>query len=59
LDLFYTVAEVANMLKIKKSYVYELIYSGRLNAFKISDRRTRIPKKSLNEYLGKECGCII
>ncbi|MEW6447181.1 MAG: helix-turn-helix domain-containing protein [Bacillota bacterium] len=47
----YTVAEVMRMLKVRKSYVYELIYTGRLRAAKLSERRLRITEEALREFL--------
>lgn len=47
----YTVADVADLLQVKKNYIYELIYKGQLQAFKLSERRFRITRESLNEYL--------
>lgn len=40
---FYTVPEVAKILRVKKGYVYELIYQKRLRALRLSERRIRIP----------------
>lgn len=47
---YLTVAEVAHLLKIKKSYIYELIGRGELKAIRISERRTRIPVSSVQEF---------
>ena len=47
----YTVAEVMRMLKVRKSYVYELIYTGKLRAVKLSKRRLRITEEALREFL--------
>lgn len=33
----YTVPEVAKILRVKKGFVYELIYTGRLEALKLSE----------------------
>lgn len=48
---YYTVAEVALLLRIKKTYIYELIAHGELKAIRISERRTRISKSSLEEFV--------
>lgn len=51
---FYTVPEVAKILRVKKSFVYELVYTGRLKAIKLSERRLRIPDKAVSEFIEKE-----
>lgn len=48
---FYTVSEVAKMLRVRKELIYQKIHSGQLNAIKISTCRLRIPEKSLEEFL--------
>jgi len=48
---FYTVPEIAKILKVKKSFVYELIYTGRLEAVKLSERRIRITEEALRAYI--------
>lgn len=50
----FTVAEVAKMLRVKKPYVYELIYTGRLKSIRMSERRIRVPDSSIYEFLKKE-----
>lgn len=47
----YTAAEVARILKVRKGYVYELVYTGRLRAVQMSERRLRIPEDALREFL--------
>lgn len=47
----YTVPEVAKALRVKKSFVYELIYTGQLNAMRLSERRIRISDGSLQTFL--------
>ncbi len=54
----YTVNEVANLLKVKKSYVYELIYTNQLKSIRLSERRIRIPYLSVQEFIVKESGCL-
>lgn len=53
---FYTVPEVAKILRVKKAYVYELIYRKRLRALRLSERRIRVPKEALEELVEKEAG---
>lgn len=48
---FYTVPEVAALLKFKKNYIYDLIAQGRLKAIRASERRTRIPSDALAEFI--------
>ncbi|WP_027717776.1 helix-turn-helix domain-containing protein [Desulfovirgula thermocuniculi] len=47
----YTVPEVARMLRVKKGFIYELIYTGRLEALKLSGRRIRITEEAIKNYL--------
>ncbi|MCG9969872.1 helix-turn-helix domain-containing protein [Pelotomaculum terephthalicicum JT] len=49
----YTAAQVAKLLQVKKSYVYELIASHRLKFIRLSERRIRIPESAVEEYLEK------
>lgn len=53
-DEFYTVPEVARILRVKKGFVYELIYTGRLKAIRLSERRMRIPKTAISNLLAGE-----
>lgn len=46
---FYTIAEVAEILKIRKNYIYELVYKGELEAIRLSERRFRVPEQALLE----------
>lgn len=50
----YTVAQVALLLKVKKSFVYELINTKRLKAIRFSERRFRIPVQALIDFVGQE-----
>lgn len=52
----YTVPEVAKKLRVKKSYVYELIYSQRLQSIRLSPRRIRVPESALKAFIKKEIG---
>lgn len=51
---YYTVSEVALLLKIKKSYVYDLIAQNRLKAIRFSERRIRIPESALVEFINSK-----
>jgi excisionase family DNA binding protein len=51
---FYTVSEVAKILRVKKGYVYELVAQGRLRALKLSERRIRISQEALEEFVRQE-----
>ncbi len=48
---FYTVSQVAEMLQVKRNYIYELIYKGQLQAYRLSEKRFRIPLKEVEKYL--------
>lgn len=50
----YTVAEVAKAMKVRKLYIYELIYTGRIKAIRLSERRFRITEEALIEFLKEE-----
>ena len=50
---FYTVREVARMLKINVVGVYELIREGQLRAHRFSERRTRVAEDDLKEFIRK------
>jgi len=50
----YTVPEVAKILRVKKGYVYELIYTKRLKALRMSERRIRVSEESLKTFLKQE-----
>lgn len=50
----YTVPEVAKILRVKKGYVYELIYTKRLQAIRMSERRIRVSEESLKTFLRQE-----
>lgn len=47
----YTIPQVAKILGVGKGYVYELIHTGQLNAFRLSERRYRITEKALVDFL--------
>ena len=49
LDLVYTVSETAEILKVNKNTIYDLIDSGVLKCIKLGNKK--ITTKSLNEFL--------
>ncbi|AHF07165.1 helix-turn-helix domain-containing protein [Desulfitobacterium metallireducens] len=53
---YYTVPEVAQILKVSKSYIYDLVNYKHLESVKLSERRTRISKESLEEFMKNEKG---
>lgn len=53
---YYTVPEVAKILKTSKSYIYDLVNYNRIESVKLSERRTRISKESIDEFIKKELG---
>ena len=48
-ELVYTVAEVAKLLKVNRTSVYELINKGELPAVKVGSLKIR--RKTLENYL--------
>jgi len=50
----YSVPEVAKMLGVKKGYVYELIYQGKIRAVRLSERRFRISEEALQDFVKQE-----
>lgn len=51
-ELLYTVTEVAKLLKVNRTFVYELINRGELPAVKVGSLKIR--KKTLERYLEKK-----
>ena len=52
-EMLYTVTEVAKLLKVNRTFVYELINRGELPAVKIGSLKIR--KQTLEKYVeGKE-----
>ena len=47
----YTATEVAKMLRVKKNYVYELVYSKQLDAIRLSERRFRFTQAAIDKYI--------
>ncbi len=52
----YTVPEVAKILRVKKAFVYELIYTRQLQAVKMSERRIRVPSGALDDFISARSG---
>lgn len=50
----YTVDQVAKVLQVRKGFVYDLIYTGRLRAIRLSERRFRISEDGLQEFFRQE-----
>ena len=46
----YTVPGIAEILLIGKSVVYDLIKSGQLESYKVSQRGTRVTQKQLDRF---------
>lgn len=55
----FTVSEVAKSIGVGKGYVYELIYTGRLKAIRLSERRFRISEESLQDFIKQEEGRVV
>lgn len=49
-EKYYTVPEVAELLKVSKNYIYELINRKKISCFRLSERRIRIPASALVEF---------
>jgi excisionase family DNA binding protein len=47
---YYTVPEVAKLLKVSKSYIYDLINQKKIDFIQLSERRTRISSIALDEF---------
>jgi excisionase family DNA binding protein len=50
----YTAEQVSKILQVRKAYVYDLIYTGRLKAIRLSKRRFRITEAALRDFLQQE-----
>jgi excisionase family DNA binding protein len=46
-EKFYTVPEVAELLKVSKNYIYDLIHQKKINYIRLSERRIRISESIL------------
>lgn len=47
---FFTVAEVAEVMRVSRMTVYRLVHSGELPAVRVG-RSFRVPQRAVNEYL--------
>ena len=48
--VYYTVPELALMLHVSKSYIYDIISRGQLKTVRLSERRTRITASAIEEF---------
>jgi excisionase family DNA binding protein len=53
---FYSVREVARILRINVIGVYKLIQNGELRAHRFTERRTRISRNDLSEFIARAKG---
>lgn len=53
-DQVYTVEEVAEILKITRKGVYDLMRAGKLRYFSVGIRRRRVSRESLLEFMRNE-----
>lgn len=51
MNKFYTVQEVADILKVRRHTVYRWIYAGRLKAHRISRGVVRIEEQELERFI--------
>lgn len=56
----YTVPEAAKLMHIRKGEMYELIYTGKIRAFRLSERGIRITDDALLDFIkkGENKGCV-
>ncbi|WP_194949201.1 helix-turn-helix domain-containing protein [Actinomyces trachealis] len=52
---FYTVAEVAAILRVSKMTVYRMVHSGELVAMQVG-RSFRVPQRAVEDYLSAGLG---
>lgn len=52
--LVYSVAEVAELLRVGENKVYEMVAGGRIPAIKWGDRSICVPRQALEQYLVDE-----
>lgn len=50
----YTVEQAAKILQVRKGFVYDLIYTGRLKAIRLSERRFRVSEDALRMFIEQE-----
>lgn len=48
---YLTVLEAAHLLHVPKSYIYSLINSGDIPAYRLSDRKTYLIRSELDAYI--------
>jgi putative molybdopterin biosynthesis protein len=53
--IFYTVEEIAKMLKVSKMTIFRYIKSGKLKAVKIG--QWRIKKEDFEKFINKHANC--
>ena len=46
-----TAPEVAKILQVGKGVIYELIHRKKLKAYRLGERRIRVPEEAVKEYL--------
>lgn len=47
----YTINEVAALLKVHRNTAYSLVKSGRIKSVQLSQRRTRVTRRALENYV--------
>ncbi|MCD6225465.1 helix-turn-helix domain-containing protein [bacterium] len=52
-EQYYTIKEVAEMLKVAYLTVYRWIQAGKLGAYKVG-KQYRIRKQDINKFMGKK-----
>jgi excisionase family DNA binding protein len=53
-EQYYTIPEVAKILKKSKSFIYDMINQGKLEAIKISERGTRTYKSAIDKFIKQQ-----
>jgi len=51
---YYTVPEVAKLLKKSKSFIYDMIGQNKIKVIRISERGTRIPASAIEEFINQQ-----
>lgn len=51
---FYTIPEIADILRVGERTVYRMVERGELKAYKISRKAVRISRKDLDAFLRKK-----
>lgn len=57
-EKFYTIAEVATLFRVSKSYIYELVSQRKINFIRLSERRIRIPATALEKLEIQYMNCL-